>query len=82
MVVGATGEDSSQATITNGSKASADNSASSAGAAYVFQASHCGLTSMTLQNKTDTACLPAAAGRSTHLCVVRLPALCIDQEKT
>jgi hypothetical protein len=40
IVVGATGKDSSQATITNGSTASADNSASSARAAYVFQASH------------------------------------------
>ncbi|MFY8043670.1 MAG: FG-GAP repeat protein, partial [Rhodoferax sp.] len=36
MVVGAPGEDSNQTTITNGSTASTDNSASSAGAAYVF----------------------------------------------
>ncbi|CAM8671783.1 FG-GAP repeat [Comamonadaceae bacterium] len=36
MVVGANLEDSSQTTITNGSTASADNSASLAGAAYVF----------------------------------------------
>ena len=36
VVVGAIGEDSSQTTITNGSNASADNSASYAGAAYVF----------------------------------------------
>ena len=36
IVVGAKDEDSSQTTITNGSTASADNSATSAGAAYVF----------------------------------------------
>ncbi|MDH5719727.1 MAG: hypothetical protein OEZ13_03805 [Spirochaetia bacterium] len=36
IVVGAYGEDSSQITITNGSTASADNSATDAGAAYVF----------------------------------------------
>jgi hypothetical protein len=36
IVVGANAEDSNQTTITNGSTASADNSASSAGAAYVF----------------------------------------------
>jgi hypothetical protein len=36
IVVGATGEDSNQTTITNGSTASADNSAAGAGAAYVF----------------------------------------------
>jgi hypothetical protein len=36
VVVGAFSEDSSQTTITNGSSASADNSAPSAGAAYVF----------------------------------------------
>jgi hypothetical protein len=36
MVVGATGEDSNQTTITNGSSASANNSASSAGATYVY----------------------------------------------
>jgi hypothetical protein len=36
LVVGAHFEDSNQTTITNGSTASADNSASSAGAAYVF----------------------------------------------
>jgi hypothetical protein len=37
VVVGAYGERSSQTTITNGSTASADNSANSAGAAYVFK---------------------------------------------
>ncbi|WP_366929273.1 FG-GAP repeat protein [Leptospira sp.] len=37
IVVGAAGESSNQTTITNGSSASADNSASSSGAAYVFQ---------------------------------------------
>jgi hypothetical protein len=37
VIVGATGEDSSQTTITNGTTASADNSASSSGAAYVFK---------------------------------------------
>ncbi len=36
IVVGASEEDSNQTTITNGSTASADNSASAAGAAYVF----------------------------------------------
>ena len=36
IVVGADGEDSPQTTITNGSTASADNSAAGAGAAYVF----------------------------------------------
>jgi hypothetical protein len=36
VVVGAIGEDSSQTTITNGTTASADNSAAQAGAAYVF----------------------------------------------
>jgi FG-GAP repeat len=36
IVVGAQAEDSSQTTITNGSAASADNSAGSSGAAYVF----------------------------------------------
>ena len=36
LVVGATGEDSNQTTITNGSSASTDNSASAAGAAYVL----------------------------------------------
>ena len=36
VVVGAYGEDSNQTTITNGTTASADNSASYAGAAYVF----------------------------------------------
>nr|WP_315474143.1 FG-GAP repeat protein [uncultured Rhodoferax sp.] len=36
IVVGATGEDSNQTTITNGSTASADNSATTAGAAYIF----------------------------------------------
>jgi hypothetical protein len=36
IVVGANTESSNQATITNGSSASADNSASEAGAAYVF----------------------------------------------
>nr|WP_315474142.1 FG-GAP repeat protein [uncultured Rhodoferax sp.] len=36
IVVGALNEDSNQATITNGSTASSDNSASAAGAAYVF----------------------------------------------
>ncbi|MBS0150016.1 MAG: FG-GAP repeat protein [Nitrospira sp.] len=35
-VVGASREDSNQTTITNGPTASADNSASNAGAAYVF----------------------------------------------
>ncbi|MEM7181228.1 MAG: putative Ig domain-containing protein [Spirochaetota bacterium] len=37
IVVGAQNEDSNQTTITNGTTASADNSASNAGAAYVFQ---------------------------------------------
>lgn len=37
IVVGAPGESSNQTTITNGSTASSDNTASSAGAAYVFQ---------------------------------------------
>ncbi len=37
IVVGATTEDSNQTTITNGTTASADNSASSAGAVYVFR---------------------------------------------
>ena len=37
IVVGATFEDSNQTTITNGSAASADNSATDAGAAYVFR---------------------------------------------
>lgn len=37
VVVGAIGEASNQTTITNGSTASVDNSASQAGAAYVFQ---------------------------------------------
>ena len=36
IVVATTGEDSNQTTITNGSAASTDNSASTAGAAYVF----------------------------------------------
>lgn len=36
IVVGASGDDSAQTTITNASTASADNSAPSAGAAYVF----------------------------------------------
>ena len=36
IVVGAFGESSNQTTITNGSSASSDNSAASAGAAYVF----------------------------------------------
>ena len=36
LVVGAIDEDSNQTTITNGSSASADNSASAAGAVYVF----------------------------------------------
>jgi hypothetical protein len=36
LVVGSFGEDSSQTTITNGSNASADNSAGNSGAAYVF----------------------------------------------
>jgi hypothetical protein len=36
IVVGAVGEDSNQTVITNGSTASANNSSSSAGAAYVF----------------------------------------------
>jgi len=36
VVVGASTEDSNQTTITNGTTASADNSASNAGAAYVF----------------------------------------------
>ncbi len=36
IAVGAYLEDSSQTTITNGSTASADNSATAAGAAYVF----------------------------------------------
>ena len=36
IVVGATGEDSNQTAITNGTSASSDNSASGAGAAYVF----------------------------------------------
>ena len=36
LVVGATGEDSNQTTITNGTTASTDNSAIGAGAAYVF----------------------------------------------
>jgi hypothetical protein len=37
VAVGAYGEDSNQTTITNGTTASADNSASSAGAVYVFR---------------------------------------------
>ncbi|WP_345840352.1 FG-GAP repeat protein [Leptospira levettii] len=37
IVVGAAGESSNQTTITNGNSASADNSATSSGAAYVFQ---------------------------------------------
>jgi len=37
IAVGASGEDSSQATITNGTTASADNSTSNAGAVYVFK---------------------------------------------
>jgi hypothetical protein len=37
VVVGAIGEDSNQITITNGDTASADNSATDAGAAYVFK---------------------------------------------
>ncbi|PJZ86526.1 FG-GAP repeat protein [Leptospira harrisiae] len=37
IVVGAAGESSNQTTITNGNSASADNSAASSGAAYVFQ---------------------------------------------
>ena len=37
VVIGAWGEDSNQTTITNGTTASADNSALSAGAAYVFK---------------------------------------------
>lgn len=37
IVVGAVGEDSNQTTITNGSTASANNSASNSGAAYVYQ---------------------------------------------
>ncbi|PJZ37693.1 hypothetical protein CH354_11255 [Leptospira levettii] len=37
IVVGAPGESSNQTTITNGNSASADNSAASSGAAYVFQ---------------------------------------------
>ena len=37
ILVGATGEASNQTTITNGSTASANNSATSAGAAYVFR---------------------------------------------
>ncbi|HRG75998.1 MAG TPA: putative Ig domain-containing protein, partial [Leptospiraceae bacterium] len=37
IVVGAIGESSNQATITNGATASADNSASNAGAVYVFK---------------------------------------------
>ena len=37
LVVGATGEDSNQTTITNGSSASTDNSAAEAGAAYTFK---------------------------------------------
>src|SRR5690606_12045856 len=36
IVVGAYNEDSSQITVTNGATASSDNSASNAGAAYVF----------------------------------------------
>jgi hypothetical protein len=36
IVVGATGEDSNQTTVTNGATASSDNSASGAGAAYIF----------------------------------------------
>ena len=40
IVVGVQGEDSNQTTITNGNTASADNSASSAGAVYVFKASN------------------------------------------
>ena len=36
IVVGADGEDSNQTTVTNGNTASSDNSASNAGAAYVF----------------------------------------------
>ncbi|MDX1959315.1 MAG: FG-GAP repeat protein [Leptospiraceae bacterium] len=39
IVAGATGEDSNQTTITNGSTASSDNSASNSGAAYVFRRS-------------------------------------------
>jgi hypothetical protein len=39
IVVGASGEDSNQTTITNGTTASSDNSASAAGAAYVFKRS-------------------------------------------
>jgi FG-GAP repeat len=37
VVVGASGEDSNQTTISNGSVAASDNSASSAGAAYVYR---------------------------------------------
>ncbi|WP_343327871.1 FG-GAP repeat protein [Leptospira levettii] len=37
IVVGAAGESSNQTTITNGNSASADNSATSSGATYVFQ---------------------------------------------
>ncbi|MDQ6966463.1 MAG: hypothetical protein Q9M23_06025, partial [Mariprofundaceae bacterium] len=37
LAVGATTEDSSQTTITNGATASADNTVSSAGAVYVYQ---------------------------------------------
>ncbi|MBI4995616.1 MAG: FG-GAP repeat protein [Rhodocyclales bacterium] len=37
VVVGASGESSNQTTITNGAAASADNSAASAGAAYVYK---------------------------------------------
>ncbi|MBI4996988.1 MAG: FG-GAP repeat protein [Rhodocyclales bacterium] len=37
VIVGASGEGSNQTTITNGATASADNSAASAGAAYVFK---------------------------------------------
>jgi len=37
VVVGALNEDGAQTTITNGAAASADNSASSAGGAYVFR---------------------------------------------
>ncbi|MGJ4733010.1 FG-GAP repeat protein [Leptospira levettii] len=37
IVVGAAGESSNQTTITNGNSASADNSATSSGVAYVFQ---------------------------------------------
>jgi hypothetical protein len=37
IVVGASWEDSSQTTITNGPTASADNSATNAGAVYVFR---------------------------------------------